>query len=297
MKITVGIIVLNGEFLLKQVLESVYPWAHAICIAEGPVRYFWEIEKHLTSTDKTLDIIKNFPDPQSKIRLTTGIYEEKDDQCRAWFKNVPTDTDYVLCVDADEIHTPENIELLVKYLHDNRPTSVGFKSDSFYGGFNRIIGGFEREHSFKRVLKYVPGCEYRTHRQPTLSINGKDIEGNDVHGNVLFDETGITMWHGSYLSPLAVYRKISYYEKAVISPGKCIPNYFKDVYLNWVENPQDRIYIEEKYNGVQEFIPEIRGESKTIPYPYFHPQVIIDSVDELQSKFKAELALCKLLSS
>jgi hypothetical protein len=40
MKITYGIIVLNGDFLLRQVLESIYDSAHAICIAEGSV-FYW----------------------------------------------------------------------------------------------------------------------------------------------------------------------------------------------------------------------------------------------------------------
>lgn len=305
MRLTFGIIVLNGGFFLKQVLESIYPYAHAICIAEGSVLW-WADNGVLGSTDDTMQIIESFPDPQNKIKVTRpvggpyyekgGCYSEKDDQCRAWFNLVPSDTDYVICNDADEVHTPENIEKLVRFLEITNPTSVGFKSDSFYGGFEKIIGGFERDHSFKRVLKYVPGCIYRTHRQPTLAMYSytnvwEDIVGNDVTGNQLYDATGITMWHGSYVSPKGVYDKIRYYEGAVIAAGKCIPNYFNDVWLPWVQQPELRTQIEDKWNGVQEFIPSARGESKTIPYTGQHPDIILRDMQYFKQRFDNEIKL------
>ena len=67
MKITYGIIVLNGDFLLRQVLESIYDSAHAICIAEGSVSY-WNNQGVKKSTDYTLKIIKEFPDKENKIK-------------------------------------------------------------------------------------------------------------------------------------------------------------------------------------------------------------------------------------
>lgn len=289
MKITFGIIVLNGDFLLKQVLQSIYPFAHAICIAEGPVNYWANIKGITTSIDDTNKILEEFPDPENKIKVTHGIYSEKDEQCRAWFKDVPIDTDYVFCVDADEIHSRQNILKLIKYLEKHKPDSIGFKSDSFFGGFERIIGGFERDHSFKRVLKYIPGCIYRTHRQPTLSLNGLDIDSHNVIGTELFEKTGITMWHGSYVSPKMVHDKISYYESAVIKKGLCIPNYFTEVWLKWVLHPELREEIETTYKGVQEFVPRARGECYTLPYSREHPQIIKDSMKELVNKFNQQL--------
>lgn len=288
MKLSFGIIVLNGDFFLKQVLESIYPVAHSICIAEGAVK--WWADKGVSgSTDDTIEIIKSFPDPQSKIKWTSGVYAEKTEQCQAWFNMIPDDTDYVICNDADEIHTPENIEKLIKYLEKEQPTSVGFKSDSFFGGFDRIIGGFERDHSFKRVLKYIKGSHYRTHRQPTLSLNGKDIWGRDLTGNHLYESTGVTMWHGSYVSPKQVREKLDYYEGSIIKKGQCIPNYYTDVFLNWVRFPESRPDIEKKWKGVQEFVPEARGECYTIPFTGEHPEVIKRDMDLLLEKFNEQL--------
>lgn len=289
MKLTFGIIVLNGDFFLKQVLESIYPFAHAICIAEGPVTY-WRNKGVMQSTDDTLTILRDFPDPQNKLIVESRGYVEKDDQCRAWFANVPSDTDYVFCVDSDEVHKPEYIEKLITFLEKEQPSSVGFKSDSFYGGFDRIIGGFERDHSFKRVLKYIPGCYYRTHRQPTLATKkGGDIVGRDITGNQLYQDIGIIMPHYSYVSPKGVFEKLQYYEESVISKGNCIPNYFNDVWLQWVNRPDLRQEIEDKWKGVQEFRPEKRGEAFTIPFTGKHPYVIRRDIHELKTKFNKQL--------
>src|SRR5690606_17567718 len=111
----------------------IYPFAHRICIAEGPVKY-WRDQGVMYSTDDTIRILREFPDPKNKIVVESRGYIEKDDQCRAWFDRVPTDTDYVFCVDSDEVHRQGDIEKLIKFLEAKKPTSVGFKSDSFYGG-------------------------------------------------------------------------------------------------------------------------------------------------------------------
>lgn len=300
LRLTFGIITLNADFFLKQVLESIYPFAHKIIIADGAVTW-WKEQGVYRSTDDTIKIIEEFPDPQFKILLVKGgPYQEKDDQCRAWFQHVPTDTDYVICNDADEVHSPDNLEKLIRFLEKEKPTSVGFKSDSFYGGFDRIIGGFERDYSFKRVLQYKPGCFYRTHRQPTLAIPNAydainayiDIEGKDITGNQLYEATGITMWHGSYVSPKGVFNKIRYYEGAVIAKGQCIPDYFRDVWLNWVRsNEMGRLVTERKWKGVQEFMPSARGECYTEEYTGVHPPAIQAAMPELLAKFDRELKL------
>ena len=289
MKITYGIIVLNGDFIFRQVLESIYESAHAICIAEGSVSY-WNKQGIINSTDDTVKIIKEFPDKENKIKLVQGTCNEKKEQCEAWFNLVPQDTDYVWCVDSDEVHTPENINKVIEYLEHKKPTSLGFQSDSFYGGFERIIGGFEREHSFKRILQYKRNSTYLTHRQPTLALNGQPIKGNDILGSQLFKDTGVSMWHGSYISPKQVYEKIKYYESSVISKGNCIPNYFKDVYWEWVLFPEKRESIEKKWNGVQEFMPHARGACYTEKYTGKHPEIIVRDMSELITKFDKQLA-------
>jgi len=289
MKLTFGIIVLNGDFLLRQVLDSIYPVAHSICIAEGSVSW-WNENGIITSNDDTNKILSEYPDPENKIKIVHGTWVEKTEQCQAWFELVPDDTDYVICNDSDEIHSYGNLIKLIDYLEKEQPISLGFKSDSFFGGFERVIGGFEALHDFIRVLKYFKGSKYHTHRQPCLSLNDNLIKGKHITGNQLFKDTGVTMWHGSYISPKQVYEKIQYYETAVISKGNCIPNYFKDVYLEWVNGcDTKRMAIENKWKGVQEFMPHTRGACFTEKYKGKHPEIIMRDMSELITKFDKQL--------
>lgn len=293
MKVTFAMIVLNSDFVFKQVLQSIYPYAHKIIISEGAVKY-WQDKGVTMSTDRTIEILYKFPDPENKIVKIHGQYEEKDDQCRAFMQHVPIDTDYLWCIDADEVFKDVDIRKTFNVLQSRQPSSIGFKSNTFYGGFSHTIGGFERNHNFKRVLKYAPNAFYATHRPPTLKVNGNIPEGANIKGNELYERYGIEMYHYSYVSARQVKEKLKYYESSVIKKGDCIPNYYTDVWRQWVgarlsgDNTTMQ-YIEKKYNGVHEFKPSVRGSSYTIEFTGTHPKVIEDSMEELGNEFLKQL--------
>jgi len=92
MKITFGMIVLNGDQVLQETLASVYPYAHQILIAEGPVTY-WQQQGYTTSIDGTNEILDNFPDPENKIKIVHSQYTEKDDQCNTYMKHLDAASD------------------------------------------------------------------------------------------------------------------------------------------------------------------------------------------------------------
>ena len=71
-KITFGMIVFNGNYVLQEVLTSIYEYAHQILIAEGPVAY-WQTQGYTTSTDGTNDILHEFYDPDKKIKFIANI--------------------------------------------------------------------------------------------------------------------------------------------------------------------------------------------------------------------------------
>ena len=51
-------IVFEGDYVLQECLEQVYPYAEQILIAEGPVEY-WQRRGRTTSTDRTNEILEN----------------------------------------------------------------------------------------------------------------------------------------------------------------------------------------------------------------------------------------------
>ena len=287
-KICVAMITFNSDFVLKQVIESIYPYVEQIIIVDGCVKY-WTDKGFTKSTDETYDIIHDFDDYENKITYLNEVAKEKTELCQKFMPFVNSDTTHLWCLDSDEVFKPEDIFKIKNVLRERNPNSIGFKSNTFFGGFDYILGGFEKAHSFKRLLKYQHGCTYVDHRPPTLSI---DKQGNNLHisGQEMSDKYGVEMYHYSYVSPTQVFQKIQYYESAVISKGKCIPNYFNDVFIKWVTGcDTHRALIEKTYNGVHEFTPDARGECKTELFRNLHPEIIFRDIKELKAKFDKQL--------
>jgi len=291
-KIAFGTIVLNGDYVLKQCLESAYPFAHQMLIAEGPVTY-WQEQGLSTSNDKTNEILHSFPDPDRKLSIIHGQFLEKDDQCRAYMQFMK-DADYIFNLDSDEIYKPEDIETIIKLLYDEKYTSVGIKSCSFYGGFDRYIGGFEEEKDqFLRIFKVYPGSTWYGHRPPRI-IHDPNVKNmlapRHLDSDTLYEKFGVRMYHYSAVFPRQVYTKQMYYKS--LARDKFIGNYFENVYLPWVTGTdQDRERIENIYQGVHEYKPKYRRPTLTKPFEGAHPLVIQNSLQDLKNEFNKQLGL------
>lgn len=290
MKIAFGMIVFEGDYVLKECLEQVYPFAEQILIAEGPVD-FWQRQGRTTSLDDTNKILDEFPDPENKIKIVHGQFKEKDDQCMAYMKYINNDIDYIWNLDSDEIYKKEDLKKIIKFLKDESPTSVGVRSCSFYGGLDNYLTGFElNRDNFLRIFKYVEGSTWLTHRPPTMKYpSGTDIQHKHIDSETLWHETGVQMYHYSYVFPDQVYKKVSYYKDSV-SKQNCIDDYFYKIYYPWVTgNDFQRKSIEEKFLGVHEFLPSVRGDCYTSPFVLSHPESISENISDLNFKISNQI--------
>lgn len=289
MKIAFGMIVFNGNYVLKETLESIYPYANQILISEGPVKY-WQDQGFTTSTDGTNEVLHDFPDPENKITIVHGQWKEKDEQCNAYIKHLKDDNDYIWNLDCDEVFKPEDVETIIKLLETEKFTSVGFKSLSFFGGFDKYLGGFEEGAEFMRIRKIYPGSVWATHRPPTIihQNNINKLPEKHLNYNILANNFNVRMYHYSYVFPKQVKEKVQYY-KACISKDNCIDNYFENVYKPWVNGSHDfRENIENRYKGVHEFKPNYRGGCFTQFFRGEHPDIIKNNMDNLLLKFNEQ---------
>lgn len=283
-------IVFEGDYVLKECLEQVYPFASQILIAEGPVNY-WQRQGRTTSLDQTNEILDNFPDPENKIRIVHGQFNEKDDQCKAYMQYINDDIDYIWNLDSDEIYKSEDIQKIINILNEHQPTSIGVRSCSFYGSFDHYLTGFElNTDNFLRIFKYIKGSTWQTHRPPTVQYpTGSNIERKHINSDTLYNTFGIQMYHYSYVFPDQVYKKVNYYKDSV-SRDNCIDNYFNEIYLPWVKgSEQDKQNIESKFIGVHEFKPHVRGECYTAKFENVHPEAIEKNILNLKEKFNSQL--------
>lgn len=286
LKIAFGMIVFEGDYVLQECLEQVYPYAEQILIAEGPVEY-WQRQGRTTSTDRTNEILDNFPDPDNKISIVHGQYSEKDEQCKAYMKHIKDDIDYIWNLDSDELYTTDDIEKTIEFLSEYKPTSVGVTSCSFYGGIDHHLTGFElARDNFLRIFKYEPGSTWLTHRPPTIKYP-IEITAKHVDSETFYDMTGVAMRHYSYVFPTQVAKKVGYYKDSV-SKENCIDNYFEKVYLPWVMGDHlAKIEIENEFNGVHEFKPNVRGECRTVRFKADHPKSI--DPEKINQRIQREL--------
>ena len=287
MKIAFGMIVFEGDYVLKQCLEQVYPFASQILIAEGPVSY-WQRQGRTTSLDDTNKILDEFPDPENKIKIVHGQFNEKDDQCRAYMQYINDDIDYIWNLDSDEIYTTADLRKIISFLSKEKPTSVGMRSCSFYGGFEDYLTGFElNRDNFLRIFRYTKGSTWLTHRPPTIHYPiGSNIIKKHIDSDTLYNELEVQMYHYSYTFPDQVFKKVNYYKDSV-SRQNCIDDYFNRVYLPWVTG--NRKLIEKEFMGVHEFKPHRRGDCYTKKFTGTHPESILRDLKELKIKFGEQL--------
>jgi len=191
-------------------------------------------------------------------------------------------------IDSDEIYTTEDLNKTIKFLEDEKPTSVGVRSCSFYGGFNDYLTGFElNSDNFLRIFRFVKGSTWLTHRPPTIQYPyNSNIVRKHIDSDTFYNLLGVQMYHYSYTFPDQVYKKVSYYKDS-ISKQNCIDDYFNRVYMPWVKGEREK--IENEFNGVHEFKPHIRGECRTKEFEWRHPEAILNDMVELKDKFNKQL--------
>ena len=199
---------------------------------------------------------------------------------------IKKDADYLWAIDADEIFKPEDIEKTISVLKKRKPHVVAFNMRTFVGGLDYYLTGYERNYNVRRIFKYEPECIYITHRPPTLSTE-KVENPIIIEGKEMFEKYNVEFYHYSYVFPKQVKEKVEYYESSVIPTGNCIPNFFENVWLKWALNKDSKIV--EKYKGIHEFVPRIRGDCYPVRFTGTHPLVIEKERKKLQKRIDEEL--------
>jgi glycosyltransferase involved in cell wall biosynthesis len=270
MKISTGTLAFNvlstiGEKLFTAQLEHLYNLSDEILITEGATKvtsnHYWDGDTSWAthdghSTDKTIEFIKDYPDPDRKITLITkeGFWNGKTEMCNTWAEKATGD--YLWQIDSDEFYKEEDI-VKIKYILENfHPTAVHFYANHFFGGFNTVInetGRFWGNHiPWMRIFKHSPGkSHWISHEPPNYVCEGK-ICNEDIL--VSRDETlkwDIKMYHYSYVYKSQFEFKTKFYKQKEymeywdkMEQGETVSP-FNDTLNNF--NPQDHPEIIKKY--------------------------------------------------
>jgi hypothetical protein len=231
-KITFGIIVLNGEPLIEYQLKALYPYAHQIIVVEGAsfqARDSAATDGH--SIDSTLKIVRRFQgegDPENKVTLVTaeddghaqGFWPgEKDEQSRAYARRA---TGNILWqVDVDEFYRSEDIEKII-HLLATRPEvrQINLRWKNFWGSVHYTVESFAVERHYHelgggvpRIFRWGRDYFYKTHRPPTvIDAGGDDLKEEMLPAGEL-EKLGICIYHYSTIFPGLVQAKTHYHER------------------------------------------------------------------------------------
>lgn len=162
-KISIGIIVYNEEEYIEYCLKNIYDFSDEIIIAEGAVDLFVKANnlKHNSSSDKTVEIIKNFLDPQKKIKFIHKEKWENKGEMRKATYDIMTGTHYLL-IDADEFYLKAELDLLKETVIKNLNIIwFAFPHLHFWKDFKTITVGNQWNTIHPRLCKRLPQFGYR----------------------------------------------------------------------------------------------------------------------------------------
>lgn len=226
-KITFGIIVLNGMPFIRYNIRAIYPFAHEIIIVEGAApsaKYFARENGH--SKDETLDELRRFQveeDFQKKVIIVTaedegypnGFWPEKDEMSQAYAKRATGN--YLWQIDSDEFYLEEDMKTVISMLASNpKIKAVSFPMLTFWGSPNyRVNGYFLDMFMVHRIFAWGPGFQYLSHRPVTVLDNQqKDLRTLKWISPTEMRAKGIFMYHYELVFTKQVEEKCSYYAGA-----------------------------------------------------------------------------------
>jgi hypothetical protein len=289
-KVCFQMLAFNGEPFIEAAMEAVAPYG-PIVATEGPVDYWHRDRGYTQSADRTREILRQYC-----AGVAFGTWAEKDEMQTAAERFIPADTTHVWLVDSDEVWPDWVLREVIASLDDL--DALAFRFNSFWCGFDTIIGGFEERFPVWRIQRWYPGAHWHTHRVPT--VMAPDGLPWRLHRSMSEDDTDARGWrccHYSYVLPQQTRAKYDYYRDR--SASMTVPNWFERVYLAWATgDAETRRAIESANCGVHNWLPKDREahgcrDSYTRRWAGDHPEPIARRLPALRARFDEELRLCQ----
>ena len=230
-KLSVGMIVFNGDAYLTEALDGIYDLAHEIIIVEGAVEGMWQhADDRGSSTDSTLQKIAAYPDPDEKIVLVTPPKDHR------WMDKIEMQNEIVtrvtgdifLKLDSDEIWNPQDVARLMKKFEEDSELAiirVGFHH--FWTNFTTVaVGCPQWESIIPRMWRWRAGFHHERSFNCFVDVDGRPVR--EEHNYKTLQVTDKLVYHFGYVQPVSkVQAKLGYYA------GRGIEKNVEDRYTNW----------------------------------------------------------------
>jgi len=156
----------NEENWIEFNLANNYDEFDIIRIVEGAVQGRPNSTDDGHSTDKTVELIRNFPDPDNKIELIRlGRFFKSLEEQKQVFLELANEGEWLFIVDCDEFYMDGDIEKVRKAIK-SRPSASEIIPTflHFYRDFFHIKAPHpEWQPQHQRIIRYRSGLRYHTH--------------------------------------------------------------------------------------------------------------------------------------
>ena len=234
--ISVGMICLNSADTIQYSLKSIYSSVKEILIVEGAVKGYKKanpemVNKDGGSTDSTIDIIRNFPDPLGKIKVISSnkIYAHKMEMQNLIAEQVTGDI--YLKVDSDEVYKESDIERIrSEFILDPELWIFRYKFFHFWHSLDQYAVEGQWESRMTRCWRWDKSFRHSTGQSTGFNMyfdsNDDKVDRPKYKVKEIDDRL---VYHLNYAmqDPEKIKAKINYYKKRGIESG------VKDTWSDW----------------------------------------------------------------
>lgn len=271
-RITQAIQCHNEEEFIGLTLASIYDEVDKIIVIEGAVKNRPNSTPDGHSTDKTIEIIKDFKankDPKKKVvHCSIGRHWNSLEEMKQTFLDMSMPNDVLIINDADEFYVPEDIRRVRQFFDENpHATELIVNFLHFYKDFQHIaVPGPEWSTAHQRIIKYSRNAKYNSH--PVLT----DADGHCTYFSPNYQhrrfvpKNPINVYHYGYARSgmeNIMRQKQEYYEKELASHGSANKKFDQKV-KDWFNNTD----IALEYDGSH---PEIIKQHVMYGFTYPNP--------------------------
>ena len=210
-KIGIGIVALDGMPYLPYVLRLVKQFATKIDIVEGCIDIAkYQADKNGHSTDGTFEYLKKQEDI---LLISNPSYVDKCFMTNLYLQEL-WDMDYLFMFDCDELYKLEDIPVMFNYLKRNlQIKAISVPVFHFFGDYNTIAKGNMWKYPFNRIFKIEKGCQFVSHRPPTMKYPNGDVVASREKQEPYFVKHKLYLYHYGWADPKNVTRKSEFYSR------------------------------------------------------------------------------------
>lgn len=235
----------NEEGWIEANLANCYKEFDIIRVVEGAVEGRPGSTEDGHSTDRALDLIREFPDPDNKIELYVRerFFKSLEEQ-KQTFLDLAKEGEWLFIIDCDEFYLDGEIERVRQAIR-RRPTASEIIPTflHFYRDFDHVKAPEpEWQPQHQRIIRYRPGLKYHTHPVAT-DADGKCTYFDSSYQLKRFTVPNLHIYHYGHAKGKKFHEmKQKFYkselEKFKLADGTNASDKFDDKFIEFMDHTE-----------------------------------------------------------